>query len=165
MAIVIAKSCNIILIAVVNRCIWNCLSNRSVFSYEGVFYFITCSRLILCPENHRIWCGCISFPACVNSGFLTDSTAKLELPCRNAGIVAMRISVFFGIIPALETIAVSDHRIRRRCCRVISQDEFRGVISTAFAVFIKDKPVSFRLLYSEFNAAGNGHRGAVFVRF
>ena len=145
-----AYTCGIIFVTVIYKCIWNILADCTRY-HNRTFHLITISFQVLRPENNGICRSRFTDPAGIERGTGIQFLPKCEFPCFDCRIFGMCVCVFFGIIPAAEPISQANHfRIRSGLFRYRSGfNKLRSAIGSAFAVFIKDKPVAFRRIDRE----------------
>ena len=118
---------------------------------NGLYKIITIASQILFPDNNRIRCCCIRNPTSIYCNLICQSLVKVIL-CATGSLV----SDCFILKPTAEGIAVTDHISIIRSGRLLTGIyELRSVISSSFAVLIKDKPMSFRSKYAELNITGD----------
>ena len=135
------------------RC--NCvdvLSNCTTSCYRRLDKIISISGYILLPNNNRIIGSCLRNPACIDRDLITESLFEVILLFCGCEIICD----FLGRIPPAKCVSVTNHiRIVRPIWRFCRIDELRSVIGSAFAVFIKNEPVTFWCIYTEHNISGN----------
>ena len=153
---------SIVFIAILHRIIRNELAYRSLFFYKRISNFIFIIFHSLFVEDYSIPGFCILFPFRIDCRFFRQLMTKFKS-------FSCRVSIFFlrsSRIPSNELVTKPFHfQNGIFICLFTALYELWCIISTTFAVFLKDKPVSFIAFCFESHISLNGYICSVFIGF
>ena len=136
------------------------LANRSC-PRKRLIKIIPISGKILFPNNNRIPSCCFRNPARIHCRLISQRLVKVIL-------CSARSLICHGLIrkPATKGIPITNHVSIIRSSRFLARlNKLRGIVGRTLAILIKNKPMTFRCIYTKCNISCYVNNVIVLVSF